>query len=53
MTEKELVLLQKALMQSQNYLEFGSGNSTLMATEIETIRQITVVESDDCGSAHD
>lgn len=42
MTEKELVLLQKALMQSQNYLEFGSGNSTLMATEIETIRQITV-----------
>lgn len=46
MTEKELVLLQKALMQSQNYLEFGSGNSTLMATEIETIRQITVVESD-------
>lgn len=46
MTEKELFLLQKALMQSQNYLEFGSGNSTVMATETETIRQITVVESD-------
>ena len=40
MTEKELVLLQKALMQSQNYLEFGSGNSTLMATEIETIHKL-------------
>ena len=46
MTEKELALLRKALMQSQNYLEFGSGNSTLLATEIETIKHITVVESD-------
>lgn len=46
MTEKELALLRKALMQSQNYLEFGSGNSTLLATETETIKHITVVESD-------
>ena len=43
MTEKELVLLQKALMQSQNYLEFGSGNSTLMATEIETISLSAII----------
>ena len=37
MTEKELALLRKALMQSQNYLEFGSGNSTLLATDRKSV----------------
>ena len=46
MTNKELILLQKAMSSSNNYLEFGSGNSTCIAVESESIRSITVVESD-------
>lgn len=46
MTAKELALLQSAIRSSDNYLEFGAGNSTCMAVEAENIRNITVVESD-------
>ena len=46
MTDKELILLQKAMNQSNNYLEFGTGNSTRIAAETDNIHRITVVESD-------
>lgn len=46
MTNKELALLQSAMNNSRNYLEFGSGNSTYMAVRTESIERISVVESD-------
>lgn len=46
MTVKELALLQSAMRKSENYLEFGAGNSTCMAIKTINIRNITVVESD-------
>ena len=46
MTVKELALLQRAMRRSDNYLEFGAGNSTCMAIKTANIRNITVVESD-------
>lgn len=46
MTNCELNLLQSAMNNSKNYLEFGSGNSTYMAVTTNTIEKITVVESD-------
>lgn len=46
MTNKELVLLHKAVDASNNYLEFGTGNSTRIAVETDNIHHITVVESD-------
>lgn len=46
MTINELALLQSALYDAENYLEFGAGNSTCIALETKNIRSITVVESD-------
>lgn len=47
MTEDELKLLRNELLNSQTYLEFGSGNSTLMAASYCHIQRMVVVESDD------
>lgn len=46
MTNNEIDLLQEEMSKCSNYLEFGSGNSTLMAAQTSTIEKITVVESD-------
>lgn len=46
MTINELTLLQSAMCDAENYLEFGAGNSTCRAVETKNIRSITVVESD-------
>lgn len=46
MTNKELELLQNELSGCSNYLEFGSGNSTVLAASTMNIEKITVVESD-------
>ena len=47
MTEEELELLRNEQENSKIYLEFGSGNSTLMAASCCHIQQMVVVESDD------
>lgn len=46
MTNNELELLQREMSKSLNYLEFGSGNSTILAAQTVGIEKITVVESD-------
>ena len=46
MTEKELNLLQQKMSQTTNYLEFGSGRSTILAAQTANIKKITSVESD-------
>lgn len=46
MTNNELDLLQSAMSNCGNYLEFGSGNSTYVAVATGNIEKITVVESD-------
>lgn len=46
MTNKELELLQNELSGCSNYLEFGSGNSIVLAASTMNIEEITVVESD-------
>lgn len=45
MTNKEKVLLNKHLSTATNYLEFGSGESTVTAYNTESIKHITCVES--------
>lgn len=46
MTINELALLQSALYEPENYLEFGSDHRICIAVETKNIRSITVVESD-------
>lgn len=46
MTQNELNLLKKQLASATYYLEFGSGNSTLLATEYANIRKAMIMESD-------
>lgn len=46
MTDNELNFLQANLSKCTNYLEFGSGNSTIFAVQSPHISKITVVESD-------
>lgn len=46
MTNNELDLLQIKMYECTNYLEFGSGNSTILASQTTDIEKITVVESD-------
>lgn len=46
MTNQELELLQNEMSRCSNYLEFGSGNSTILAAYSTNIEKITVVESD-------
>lgn len=46
MTNNELDLLQTKMYECTNYLEFGSGNSTILASQTTDIEKITVVESD-------
>mgnify|MGYP001325936108 CR=1 FL=1 len=45
MTNRELALLQSCLHAAQNYLEFGSGASTIHASHVPTIRHIDSVDS--------
>lgn len=47
MTEQELNFLSGEMLRARTYLEFGSGNSTIMAASLPHLRKITVVESDD------
>lgn len=46
MTSKELQLLQYHLSQSKFYLEYGCGNSTILACNTGNIEKIVSVESD-------
>lgn len=46
MSEKERVLLEDSLVKSTNYLEYGSGGSTLLACSTLGIHKIHSVESD-------
>jgi hypothetical protein len=45
MTSGELALLQSCLGTADNYLEFGAGNSTVLACDVPTIRHIDSVDS--------
>lgn len=47
MTENELNLLQSELRNARYYLEFGSGNSTMLAASLHNIHRMDIVESDD------
>ena len=46
MKKKELELLKSKLSTSRNYLEYGSGNSTILAVGSSNIEQVLSVESD-------
>jgi len=45
MTQDETKTVLRYLNNSTNYLEFGAGNSTVMASKISTIKKIFIVES--------
>jgi len=44
-TEKEIKFLTEKMKSCSTYLEYGSGNSTRIASSLENIKTITVVES--------
>jgi hypothetical protein len=46
MTRGEFYLLRESMSHSECYLEFGAGNSTVLAANSPNINQITVVELD-------
>lgn len=45
MTEAEQKLFHRYLHNAEHYLEFGSGSSTLYASQLPTLKSITTVES--------
>ena len=45
MTSSELSLIKKYILGAKNYLEFGSGNSTIIASKTKSIKKIHSVET--------
>ncbi|MBT7823152.1 MAG: hypothetical protein HN674_08480 [Candidatus Marinimicrobia bacterium] len=45
MTSSELYLIKKYILGAKNYLEFGSGNSTIIASKTKSIKKIHSVET--------
>jgi hypothetical protein len=46
MSSEEIKLFEKYLSQATNYLEYGSGGSTVFASKFENIKKIKSIESD-------